>query len=303
MTCPLPFLSIASDDTIIGLESSVAFRGELLDFTNFASFPYDSQDMSPGWSDSIITDKDGFPADFVSGLAWDTIDPSQSRSGPSASLSQLQGSGCRSPQGPCIGQAAGLLRSIHISSPSCLLDVGRQRRDPQMSRAVDAVLSTNQGAMRAMRGFLNCPCHAKPQLQILTNVICAEIIAWYGRVVDAYSRHRHSANVDASGILPTHRVDVLRRTFSIGQHSVGGHLETTLICQVLSSRLQELEDLIGDITWSTGQPASSNSESSRGSPMLGEGDIRMNSLLHTQLTAVRRELFSLQQDTTAGALT
>jgi hypothetical protein len=256
--------------------------------------------MSPGWLDDILSGKDGFSVDFTRDLTWDNISLSPARSG--ASSQSQSHSSCQNPQGPCIGLAAGLLRSIHVSSPSCLLNMGSQSQESQPSRSVDAVLSTNQGAMRVMRGCLRCPCHTKPQLQILANVICAEIITWYRRVVDAYSRYR-SANVDASGILPTDRVDILRQSFSIGEHSVGGQLETTLICQLLSTRLQELEDLIGEIAWNVGQPAASNSDSSRSSPMLGEGDIKMDSLLYTQLSAVKRELSSLQQDTLARALT
>ncbi|UKZ56941.1 hypothetical protein TrVGV298_010788 [Trichoderma virens] len=172
--------------------------------------------------------------------------------------------------------------------------MANEHTQPPMSRAVDTVLSDNYEALQAIRGLLRCPCYyTSPQLQLLVTTLCAEAIAWYWRIIDTYSHYR-STNMD-SGNLVAERVELSRRSFFIGDQCLESHLEAKLIGQVISSRLQELEDLIGDISWNTEQSAAITSET-KNHPMYSAVHIRMDAFLNTQLAAVRRELLNLQDD-------
>ncbi|RYP75948.1 hypothetical protein DL769_003714 [Monosporascus sp. CRB-8-3] len=286
----LPVLS-PSPDAFLDAESSVASLTDLTDLLgshDFDPFIFENKDMSPEWLNDIFSTPERLPANSVPQL---TRENKRIPVEDAATSSELES--CQNPQGLCISLATGLLKSMHSGSQSCLLGEGSQHGQPQ-SAAVDAVLSAGQRALLTMRGLLKCPCYESPQLQLLVTVICAEIIAWYRRIIDTYRPHRNT-NTD-SGVLLTDRVEALRRSFFIGDHCLEGHLETTLICQVLSSRLQELEEFIGDTAWNTGRFAGLNGEP-RSCPILSAVHVRMDTFLNTQLSSVRRELLNLQGDT------
>ncbi|RYP07613.1 hypothetical protein DL764_002391 [Monosporascus ibericus] len=285
----LPVLS-ASPDAFLDAESSAASITDLTDLLgshDFDPFIFESKDTSPEWLNDIwILER--LPANSVPQLTR------EKKSIPveyAATSSELES--CQNLQGLCISLATGLLKSMHSGSQSCLLGEGSQDGQPQ-SAAVDAVSSAGQLALRTLRGLLKCPCYESPQLQLLVTVICAELIAWYKRIIDTYRPHPNT-HTD-SGVLLTDRVEALRRSFFIGDHCLEGHLETTLICQVLSCRLQELEEFIGDIAWNTGQSAGLNDEP-RSCLILSAVHVRMDTFLNTQLGSVRRELLHLQDDT------
>lgn len=278
----------ASLDDFLNVESFVASVADLLTPPGLDAFDFETKDMSPKWLSEVFSMIPSSSADFVSTLTGENKSmPVECRAIPAEPQS------CQNPQGLCISLATGLLKSMHSSSTSCLLGMGSQDRQPQMSRAVDTVLSANYEAVLAIRGCLRCPCYTSPQLQLLVTIMCAETIAWYWRIIDTYSRYC-STDVD-SGILLTERVEMSRRSFFIGDQCLESHLETTLISQVISSRLQELQDLIGDISWNTEHSAATNSEP-RSHPMYSAVHIRMDTFLNTQLASVRRELFNLQED-------
>lgn len=103
---------------------------------------------------------------------------------------------CRNPQGRCISLATGVLRSMHAGSSSCILGMRGQGggREPQLSRATDAILSMNQSALRAARSVLKCPCNGSRQVLLIVTAICSEIISWYWHVVDIYGHCRNSTS-------------------------------------------------------------------------------------------------------------
>ncbi|KAK5989783.1 hypothetical protein PT974_08044 [Cladobotryum mycophilum] len=294
-----PSLPSTSPDAFMDVETSASLVSDMLGPPDLDPFNYGSREMLSEWPDDVFSIQNKSPADVGPQSTGENNSTFPARSEAAASAEPQS---CRNPQGLCIGLATGLLKSMHVSSPSCLLDLGSQDREPQMPRAVDSILVTNQGALRTVRGFLKCPCYASPQLQLLVTVICTETTAWYWRIIDTYSRQANT-NMDTS-ILPPNRVETLRKSFSIGDHRLEGHLETTLIGQVLSCKLQELDDLIEEITWNTGQ------SEPKICPMTGEAHIRMagavhlrmNAFLGTQLSAVRRGLLNLQDETLRGGV-
>ncbi|KAL7940103.1 hypothetical protein V8C42DRAFT_338549 [Trichoderma barbatum] len=274
---------------LMDVESFVSSVGDLLSPPDLNTFDFESKEISPKWLDDVFSMTPQSSADLV---ASSTRESKSMPTEPKATSEQ--GQSCQNSQGLCISLATGLLKSMHSSSPSCLLGIGNHDGQPQMSRAVDTVLSTNHEALRATRGFLRCPCYyTSPQLQLLVTIVCAEAIVWYWRIIDTYS-HCRSTNADSS-ILLTEKVEMSRRSFFIGDQCLESHLEAKLIGQVVSSRLQELEDLIGDISWNTEQSAAITSES-RGHPMYSAVHMRMDAFLNSQLAAVRRELLNLQYD-------
>jgi len=260
------------------------------------SFDYEGRDLPPEWLNDIFSDPHGLLTDLDPRITA----PSKTISDePDATSVEPQT--CQNPQGLCVSLATGLLKSMHPSSPSCLLDTGDADAQPQLPVAVDNILTANQRALQSLRGFLGCPCYANPQLQLLITAICAETITWYWRIVHTYSRHS-TTNVD-SRLLLSDRVETRRRSFSVGDHSLESHLETTLIGQVLSSRLQELDDFIEQLSWNAEQSGALKDES-RACPMamLCGVHTRLNSFLNGQLSAVRRGLLSLLDNTaTEGA--
>ncbi|RFU80153.1 hypothetical protein TARUN_2068 [Trichoderma arundinaceum] len=280
-------LSSASLDEFLDIESFVSSVTDHLGSPDLDPFNFGSEDMSPKWLTDIFTITHKSSANVIPRLAG------ESKSMPLEARSiSTEARTCQNPQGLCISLATGLLKSMHASSPSCLLGMGSQDRQTHLSRAVDAVLSTNYEALRVMHGLLGCPCYESPQLQLLVTIICSETIAWYWRIIDTYSRHRNT-NTE-SGIIPTERVETLRRSFFIGDQCLESHLEAMLISQVVSSRLQELEDLIADIAWNTEQSAATNGEP-RSHPMHSAVHSRMDSFLKTQLASVKCELLNLQE--------
>lgn len=143
------------------------------------------------------------------------------------------------------------------------------------SCAVDAVLSTTQEASRILRGIVQCRCHESPQLQLLVTVICSEAISWYRRIIATYD-NRQDEN--------ERPVPLQRRPFRVGEHRVEGGIEAMLMGQVVSSRLRELERVVGDVAWKTA-PEDGSSEM-----LLDRVHTRRNGFLHDQLNAARREL-------------
>ncbi|KAL7814027.1 hypothetical protein V8C26DRAFT_404044 [Trichoderma gracile] len=281
----------ASMDEFLDVESFVTSVADLLTPPDLNAFNFESKDLSPKWLNDVFSIT---PRSTTELVPPSTAEISDNPPQPRATCSEV--SKCRNPQGLCLGLATGLLKSMHSCSPSCLLGLGMdsQHGEPPLSRAVDNVLSTNYEALRAIRGFLRCPCYASPQLQLLVTVMCTEAIAWYWRIIDTYSSRCGSTSMGSSVQL-AERVEMSRRSFFIGDQCLESRLEASLIGQVVASRLQELEDLVGDISWNTEQSAAATSEP-RGHPMYSAVHIRMDAFLNTQLTAVRRELLKLRDD-------
>jgi hypothetical protein len=148
-----------------------------------------------------------------------------------------------------------------------------------------------------MDDLLRCPCHDSPQLQFLVTIICAETISWYRRCISTYSRHRET-NMESGIHIREEDASLLRRPLFIGDHRLEGHMETMLISQVLCSRLQEVEDVMGDIARNTEQSAATMGvdDTRSCSALLGAVHIRINYFLNNQLSAARRELANLQYD-------
>lgn len=209
---------------------------------------------------------------------------------------------CQNPQGSCITMATGFLKSIHAHSTSCVMGIeSNHQPQQQINCTVDDVLSTTQEASRVLRGLVQCRCHNSPQLQLLVTVICSEAIFWYRRIIATYSSgHGNATNMDSErdGLQEENeRAPLQRRPFCIGNHQFEGHQEAILIGQVLSSRLQELGSIIGDVAWKT-SPWSQGTMGSGvgedgGTEMLPERvHTRSNGFLKDQLNAARRELAS-----------
>lgn len=135
---------------------------------------------------------------------------------------------CQNPQGRCISLATRILGSMHAGSSSYILQVatsdqgGASDRQPQQSRAADAILSMNQSALRTVRSILNCSCYGSPQVLLFVTVICSRVTAWYWRIVDIYSYSHGKPTEDSPRVaLPTSvgsRAETRRRDFFIGNH-------------------------------------------------------------------------------------
>lgn len=281
----------ASMDDFLDVESFVTSVADLLTPPDLDAFNFESKDLSPKWLNDVFSIT---PRSTTELGPPSTAEISDNPSQPRATPSEIHK--CRNPQGLCLSLATGLLKSMHSCSPSCLLGLGMggQNGERPLSRAVDSVLSTNYEALRSVRDFLRCPCYASPQLQLLVTVMCAEAIAWYWRIIDTYSSRCGGTSMD-SGVRLAERVEMSRRSFFIGDQCLESRLEASLIGQVVASRLQELEDLVGDISWNTEQSVATTSEP-RGHPMYSAVHIRMDAFLNTQLAAVRRELVKLRDD-------
>ncbi|KAK2024886.1 hypothetical protein LX32DRAFT_643200 [Colletotrichum zoysiae] len=129
--------------------------------------------------------------------------------------------------------------------------------------AVDCVLSATHEASCAVRRLLDCPCHAKPQRQLLQAVICAEIITSYQRIINTYDRDRNRrSTVDlgrGNNTLPDQAQHpknnslLNRAPIFIGNYKIEDRIETILIGQVLRKRLQALEELMGEVFLFVGQ--------------------------------------------------
>ncbi|KAI1195491.1 hypothetical protein F5X97DRAFT_307840 [Nemania serpens] len=267
-----------------------------------------------GFDDRVADGKDVVPKEFYSvpsyttNLSPDSPNPIPLLAGVNSSqLSQsddFRGStnqhSCQNPRGHCISLATGLLKSMHATSPACLL--GTANQDHQLKvppRPVDVVLSMNQGALQVMRDLRACSCYETPQLQLLITAICAEAIAWYRRIIYAYSQG-HGSSIDGDNPY-TNRVETRRQSFSIGEHCLEGRLETQLISQVLSSRLQELDNFIGDVGRNRTNEECPDIEGEAGSYASLRGvHIRMGTFLNSQMRGVRSDLVNLQDGTAAA---
>ncbi|ORY71355.1 uncharacterized protein BCR38DRAFT_330613 [Pseudomassariella vexata] len=249
-------------------------------------FSFEGKDIPPEWLDDIFPITDKWPADH----GYDHLRGQENMGTPVELPAERT---CHNPQGPCLSLATGLLKSMHISSPSCLLGGCSMSKQDQQQCPVDATLSTCQRSLRVMRGLLRCPCYSSPQLQLLVTVICNETIAWYWRIISTYNSSRHHPGTrmerGTRGEASTQaEAPLLRRPFFIGDHYLEGHLEKMLIGQVISSRLQELEGLAREMA---------RKDKNGGCPMLHGVNMRRDTFLHAQLSAIRREVDSLQDET------
>lgn len=177
--------------------------------------------------------------------------------------------------------------SMHTNSSACLMGTHDHSSLQLSHTAVDSVLSAAHDASCTLRHLLNCPCRASLQVQLLLAVIYEEVITSYRRVIGTY--HQISDRVtdnlpdavqQAEDCFLLKRVPVL-----VGNHHLEDDMEKMLIGHVLTKRLNELEELIGEITQCVGQL-----EAARGAQS------RIHSFLTFQLGAAQRELADLQRD-------
>lgn len=281
-----------------GSADAIAWFRELSDTDEPLGLESLDEIMSEEW----LLDPIPFSTQDDNGLpAYPTTAATSSSTTGSAHLQQQP---CQNPQGSCLIVATGFLQSIHATSPSCVMGLNSTgRSQPQQlvegsSCAVDAVLSTTQEASRILHGLVQCRCHESPQLQLLVTVICSEAISWNRRIIATYDnrgtshRGRASSNMDLGegdiGLQDENErlVPLQRRPFRVGEHHVEGGIEAMLMGQVVSSRLRELERVVGDVAWKT-RPEDGSSEM-----LLDRVHTRRNGFLHDQLNAARRELAS-----------
>ncbi|KAK4182887.1 hypothetical protein QBC35DRAFT_139708 [Podospora australis] len=207
------------------------------------------------------------------------------------------------PHGSCVGITTGILTSMRGNSPLCLM--GSPGTSLSLS-TVDSVLSAAQEAVQLMRGLLDCPiCRAGPQLQLLATVVFAEVISRYRRVISTYRNIKQQQQQQHGQ--GAHE-ELKRAPLSIGSHQIEGSMEAVLVGGVVSSRLQELEAVMGDILVpqkpdvsgdSTakieggGGSSSSSNNNSNLSALLGGLYNRRDSFLGEQLTAGKQEVTDL----------
>ncbi|KAI0103998.1 hypothetical protein GGR51DRAFT_523137 [Nemania sp. FL0031] len=250
--------------------------------------------------DSQFADGKNMVSEWAHGIPFYTTDnlspDSPGFAPPPAGQNGSQGI-CQNPQGRCMSIATGLLNSMHATSPTCLLGSANQAcqsKDPP--RPVGAILSANQEALQVMRSLRECPCYATPQLQLLITAICAEALFWYRSIIHTYSQD-HGTSLDGGGLL-TSVVGTCRQAFSIGDHCLDGHLETTLISQVLSCRLKDLEDFIRDMGRNRADEECSAFGGEVGSKAMLRGvHVRIDTFLNSQMREIRNELLSLRDAT------
>ncbi|KAI0842126.1 hypothetical protein F5Y06DRAFT_306976 [Hypoxylon sp. FL0890] len=175
------------------------------------------------------------------------------RHGETMSTSSVEPQLCQNTQGLCTTLAVDLMKSLHARPSACLFSIRDQDRDPRPIRAVDNILSTNQTAIRVVRGFISCLCYSNPRLQLQVSVICAETVEWYRAITRLYDHGTSTTPEGGPGFgnrlfvdqLPNQRC--MKSPLSIGNYLLDGDLESSLVGQILFARLQELEDLVGSI--------------------------------------------------------
>ncbi|KAK4169875.1 hypothetical protein QBC43DRAFT_352103 [Cladorrhinum sp. PSN259] len=209
------------------------------------------------------------------------------------------------PQGSCIAITTGILGSMRGNSPLCLMGSHESPLSLSSSMSssssssgpsnapsasttatsVDSVLSAAQEAAMLIRGLLDCPtCRAGAQLQLLLTVAFAEVIARYRCVISTYLNMRQRQQ-QHQGHRP--HDELSRAPLSIGNHQIDGTIEAMVVGRVVSSRLRELESVMGDIL-----PAQTQPQQPEGG-ILGGLYLGRDSFLAEQLSAARREVTEL----------
>ncbi|KAL4759691.1 uncharacterized protein BDW70DRAFT_169205 [Aspergillus foveolatus] len=236
-----------------------------VDFNSYDFSSLESKGLSPKWqmhtplcTDSLSDESAPSMRTEDTGVSPNPI-PAAEATCPKETEDRL----CQNPQGRCISLATGVLGSMHAGSSSCILQVatsdqgGANDRQPQQSRAADAILSMNQSALRTVRSILNCSCYRSPQVLLLVTAICSGITAWYWRIVDiySYSHGKPTADSPRAALLTSvgSRAETRRRDFFIGNHRLDREVETVLIRHVLLGMLRELQLVIGDLAGHAGQ--------------------------------------------------
>ncbi|KAE8371851.1 hypothetical protein BDV26DRAFT_116051 [Aspergillus bertholletiae] len=279
-------------DAEIPLSSIHNLPGSLqLNFNSFALSNFASRELSPKRQTGASLSTDSLSDSAPSLITEDT-----SISSIPEATCPPKDRPCQNPQGYCISLATGVLRSMHAGSTnSCILAMSDQGSSggcqPQLSRAVDAILSMNQSALRAVRSILKCSCYGSPQVLLIVTIICSEMMAWYWHVVDIYHLRRRNSTADNTLPLSTSggsKAETRRRDFFIGNHRLDQHVEKTLIRQVLSGMLQELQVVLGDIACHTGHLSAMHEP--RSDLMLSGVRARMVAFLHTQLRTLTTTL-------------
>ncbi|CBF79141.1 hypothetical protein AN7072.2 [Aspergillus nidulans FGSC A4] len=236
-----------------------------VDFNSYDFSSLGSREFSSKWQTNTPLCTDSLSDESAPGLLTEDMGispipmPAAEATCPQESEDRL----CRNPQGRCISLATGILGSMHAGSNSCILQVatsdqgGASDRQPQQSRAADAILSMNQSALRTVRSILNCSCYESPQVLLLVTVMCSRITAWYWRIADIYSySHGNPTAGSPRAALPTSvgsRAETRRRDFFIGNHRLDREVETVVIRHVLLGMLQELQLVIRDFAGQAGQ--------------------------------------------------
>lgn len=274
--------------------------------SRFNIFMLPGADLSPRTVGDCLAILDNSPD-------WWSTDGSVNRSLSDEAEARAETPGCCNTESRCITRAIETMRSLHTCPSACLssgLDPTTRSRPLQ---GVDTILSAVQEAIHTATGLVKCSCFAKLQLQLPMVVVCDKIIAWYRTVMRTYSDRDSglgpSSSLPGLGLFDANpRVPevagAIRRPFSIGSHCVDGHLEATLVAQVISARLQELESLVDVIgrqmaDYKSQSPGDDNVNTNRSGSTPGNAAlldiirVRLLAHLRVQLDATRRELATL----------
>ena len=309
---PLPGGFLDADTSLSSFPGVLGgdLRGDLDPFA-FAGCD-SSREMSPQWHMDLSSCADNLSDDTAPSLTTEEHSIASVQEATHTPQMQLQQS---NPQktthgGPprglhgcgCISLASRVLSSMHAGSSSCILgmgyDHGSTGAQPQLPGAADAILSVNQSALRAVRSILKCSCYGSPQILLIVTVICSEVTAWYGHVVDIYKQgqcygpsQRRSSTADSAVSLPgfnSIKVQTQKPAFFIGSYRLDKDVEAGLIRQILSGMLQELQIIIGDIASHTGRSSTAHEAGSE--QIRSSVRARMVALLHSQLRALTSAL-------------
>lgn len=161
----------------------------------------------------------------------------------------------------CLSSALETLQALHIPPTACLSTINETRTlaNKRRPRKTDSVLATNRTAVRQISESLQCSCICSSQVQLVLISICDKIIAWY-RAISRHSlneRQDGCADPDVCAVdydsIPDNTIDmaserVLHQRFAFGEYSLDSSLENKLRARVIAFELQQLEDVISNLS-------------------------------------------------------
>ncbi|KAL9599998.1 MAG: hypothetical protein Q9219_003467 [cf. Caloplaca sp. 3 TL-2023] len=162
----------------------------------------------------------------------------------------------------CLFSALDILRDLHIPPSACLYSINdstalNNKRQP---RQTDSVFSTNHNVVRRLSDMLRCPCTSMCPVQLVLNVICNKLIAWYRAILQGSGDQCRNATssptkLNQTATYNTHELaceeaseQVLHQTFCVGNYQFDPDLDRKICAQVVASELQQLELMVGNFT-------------------------------------------------------
>lgn len=161
----------------------------------------------------------------------------------------------------CLSSALEVLRTLHVPPSACISSAGdfTTTNNQRQPRNTGAVFDANRNAVRQLSDILQCSCISATPLQLTLITICDKIIAWYRAVLQSFAGHckettakrskqelGHDHKPSTSSSVACERV--VHQSFSVGNFAFDGNLESKICEQVIVSELEQLQNVVADLT-------------------------------------------------------